>query len=39
MAPIGQWPMAPIPLFGVGLSGTAHLIAFDLLRQSGCNAG
>jgi hypothetical protein len=33
MAPIAQWPMALIPLFGVGLSGTAHLIAFDLLRK------
>lgn len=38
MAPIAQWPMALIPLFGVGLSGTAHLIAFDLLRKSGPNA-
>jgi hypothetical protein len=34
MAPIAQWPMALIPLFGVGLSGTAHLVAFDLLRRS-----
>jgi hypothetical protein len=25
--------MALIPLFGVGLSGTTHLIAFDLLRK------
>jgi hypothetical protein len=33
MAPIAQWPMALIPLFGVGLSGAAHLIAFDLLRR------
>jgi hypothetical protein len=33
MAPIAQWPMALIPLFGVGLSGTTHLIAFDLLRK------
>lgn len=31
MAPIAQWPMALIPLFGVGLSGTAHLIAFHQL--------
>jgi hypothetical protein len=38
MAPIAQWPMALIPLFGVGLSGTAHLIAFHLLRKSGPNA-
>jgi len=34
MAPIAQWPLALIPLFGVGLSGTAHLIAFDLLRRA-----
>lgn len=34
MAPIAQWPMAIIPLFGVGLSGTTHLIAFDLLRRT-----
>jgi hypothetical protein len=33
MAPIAQWPMALIPLFGVGLSGAAHLVAFDLLRR------
>jgi hypothetical protein len=33
MAPIAQWPMALIPLFGVGLSGASHLIAFDLLRR------
>ena len=33
MAPIAAWPMALIPLFGVGLSGTTHLIAFDLLRR------
>lgn len=33
MAPIAQWPMALIPLFGVGLSGTTHLIAFDLIRR------
>lgn len=38
MAPIAQWPMAIIPLFGVGLSGTAHLIAFDLMRKNGPNA-
>jgi hypothetical protein len=35
MAPIAQWPLALIPLFGVGLSGTTHLIAFDLLRKGG----
>ena len=39
MAPIAQWPMALIPLFGVGLSGTTHLIAFDLLRKGNRNAG
>jgi hypothetical protein len=33
MAPIAAWPMALIPLFGVGLSGASHLIAFDLLRR------
>lgn len=33
MATITQWPMALIPLFGVGLSGTTHLIAFDLIRR------
>jgi hypothetical protein len=32
MAPIAQWPLALIPLFGVGLSGAAHLVAFDMLR-------
>jgi hypothetical protein len=35
MAPIAQWPLALIPLFGVGLSGAAHLVAFDLLRRGG----
>lgn len=34
MAPIASWPLALIPLFGVGLSGTAHLVAFDLLRKA-----
>lgn len=33
MAPIAAWPMALIPLFGVGLSGASHLVAFDLLRR------
>jgi hypothetical protein len=33
MAPIALWPMALIPMFGVGLSGAAHLVAFDLLRR------
>jgi hypothetical protein len=35
MAPIAALPMALIPLFGVGLSGASHLIAFDLLRRRG----
>jgi hypothetical protein len=39
MAPIAQWPMALIPLFGVGLSGTTHLVAFDLLRKASREAG
>ena len=26
-------PMALIPLFGVGISGASHLMAFDLLRR------
>lgn len=33
MATITVLPMALIPLFGVGLSGTSHLIAFHLLRS------
>ena len=33
MAPITALPMALIPLFGVGLSGATHLIAFDMLRR------
>jgi hypothetical protein len=33
MGPIAQWPLALIPLFGVGLSGATHLMAFDLLRR------
>jgi hypothetical protein len=33
MAPIVELPLALIPLFGVGLSGASHLIAFDLLRR------
>jgi len=35
MATIAELPMALIPLFGVGISGASHLIAFDLLRQKG----
>lgn len=33
MAPIAVLPMALIPLFGVGLSGATHLMAFDMLRR------
>ena len=33
MGPIAQLPLALIPLFGVGISGTTHLIAFDMLRR------
>lgn len=33
MAPIAVLPMALIPLFGVGISGASHLIAFDMLRR------
>lgn len=33
MATIRDLPLVLIPLFGVGLSGTSHLIAFDLLRR------
>ncbi|MBA4783525.1 MAG: permease [Rhizobiales bacterium] len=33
MAPIAQLPLALIPLFGVGLSGATHIIAFDLIRR------
>jgi len=35
MSAIATFPLALIPLFGVGVSGTAHLIAFDLLRHNG----
>ncbi len=35
MRTIVTFPLALIPLFGVGLSGAAHLIAFDLLRDPG----
>jgi hypothetical protein len=34
MAPIAQLPLSIIPLFGVGISGAAHLIAFDQLRRA-----
>lgn len=33
MAPIITLPVALIPLFGVGISGATHLMAFDLLRR------
>lgn len=33
MATIAAWPLALVPLFGVGLSGAAHLVAFDLMRK------
>ncbi|MBX9777554.1 MAG: permease [Xanthobacteraceae bacterium] len=34
MALIAALPMALIPLWGVGISGVTHLIAFDMLRRS-----
>ena len=33
MANIATFPIVFIPLFGVGLSGAAHIIALDLLRR------
>ena len=33
MALIAALPMALIPLFGVGISGASHLMAFDMLRR------
>jgi hypothetical protein len=33
MALIATLPMALIPLWGVGISGVTHLIAFDMLRR------
>jgi hypothetical protein len=33
MAPIAVLPLALIPLFGVGISGATHLMAFDMLRR------
>jgi hypothetical protein len=33
MAAIQTLPMALIPLYGVGISGASHIMAFDLLRQ------
>jgi hypothetical protein len=35
MAALAALPLALVPLFGVGLSGAGHLIAFDLLRRNG----
>jgi len=32
MATIAAFPLALIPLFGVGVSGASHLIAFDVMR-------
>ncbi len=34
MEPLRELPLALIPLFGVGLSGATHIMAFDLLRRS-----
>lgn len=33
MSPIRELPLALIPLFGVGISGATHIMAFDLLRK------
>jgi hypothetical protein len=33
MAPIATLPLALVPLFGVGISGATHLMAFDMLRR------
>lgn len=33
MGAIASLPLALIPLFGVGISGTTHLVAFDMLRR------
>jgi hypothetical protein len=33
MAPVAALPLALIPLFGVGISGMSHLVAFDMLRR------
>lgn len=38
MAAIAVLPMALIPLFGVGVSGASHLIAFDLMRRGGMSS-
>lgn len=39
MATIRELPMVLIPLFGVGISGASHLIAFDMLRRKRIAAG
>jgi hypothetical protein len=36
METIATLPMALIPLFGVGISGATHLIAFDMMRRGRC---
>lgn len=33
MQPVAALPMALVPLFGVGISGATHLMAFDMLRR------
>jgi hypothetical protein len=33
MAPVAALPLALIPLFGVGISGASHLVAFDMMRR------
>ncbi len=33
MSGIQTLPMALIPLYGVGISGASHIMAFDLLRR------
>lgn len=33
MRHVGDFPVALVPLFGVGITGTAHVMAFDLLRR------
>jgi len=37
MSAIQTLPMALIPLYGVGISGANHIMAFDLLRRSSGN--
>jgi hypothetical protein len=39
MAPIALLPLALVPLFGVGISGATHLMAFDMLRRNGGMSG